>query len=181
MEENGVGRCVGLDPIIDAFRPTPAELHGRYTLMQGSSPQDTSKAIETLGGLPDLVFIDAMHTHDHVVADFTGVLPYVPTGGHILFHDTFHQGIDQGVREVIAANPDLVDCGFITRNAVVAYPVSGQGLRMVRKGMVDGERLIAEAYESSNLAAPSFSREVWNYDRHHERVGAASVQQERAG
>jgi cephalosporin hydroxylase len=57
----------------------------------------------------DLAIIDAMHTRNHVLADFQGIAPYLAAGGHVLLHDTFHQGVDRAVTEVLAENPDFVD------------------------------------------------------------------------
>ncbi len=66
-------------------------------------------------------------------------------GAHILFHDTYHQGIDKAINQVISENPKLIDLGFITRNPDVQKPVSYQGLRLVRLGEVDSHTLIVEA------------------------------------
>jgi hypothetical protein len=119
-----------------------------------------------LGGPLDFVFIDALHTYDAVLADFRGVLPFLADNAHVLFHDTYHQGIDQAISAVVNDNSDLFDCGFITRNpAINDDPVSGQGLRLVRKGAVNGEALIAEAYQRANRAVPPFDRKLWNFDR----------------
>ena len=171
MEDNGIGLLFGLDPEVENFRVPQRELHGRCILVRGYSPQDVPEVVKRLDGrLLDFVFIDAMHIHDAVRADFMGVLPYLGDGAHVLLHDTFHQGVDQAIREVLDDNPYLVDCGFITRNAEVGFPVSYQGLRLVRKGAVNSESLIAECYERQNRTVPPFSEELWNYDEYYNRV-----------
>ena len=170
MEENGIGQLVGIDPIPEALRAKPAELHGRYTIIKGYSPDVIPEAVKKLGGAVDFVFIDALHIYDAVLKDFRGVLPYLGDGAHILFHDTYHQGIDQAIRDVIKTEPDLLDLGFITRNPTVGYPISYQGLRLVRKGGVNSERLISEAYERNNQKVPRFSPEVWNFDPYFNRI-----------
>jgi predicted O-methyltransferase YrrM len=167
MEENGMGQLVGIDPLTKAFRAKPAELHGRYTLIEGHSPDATPKAAKILGGPVEFVFIDALHIYDAVLKDFSGVLPHLADSAHILFHDTYHQGIDQAVRDVITINPNFVDCGFITRNPSIGYPVSFQGLRLIRKGTVNSEKLITEAYERNNQRAPPFSPDIWNFDEYY--------------
>ena len=53
----------------------------------------------------EFVFIDALHIYDAVLRDFSGILPYLAESAYILLHDTYHQGIDQAVREVVDANP----------------------------------------------------------------------------
>jgi predicted O-methyltransferase YrrM len=170
MEENGIGQIVGIDPAPEAFRAKPADLHGRYTLVKGYSPDAIPVAAKILGGPVEFVFIDALHIYDAVLKDFSGVRPYLADGAHILFHDTYHQGIDQAVRNVIETNPGLTDCGFITRNPMIGYPVSYQGLRLVRKGAVNSEQLISEGYERNKQKTPPFSSDVWNFDEHYNRI-----------
>jgi len=173
MEENKLGRLVGIDPDTESFRVSRQELHERYILVQGYSPEVIPAAVEKAGGGPlDFVFIDGMHIYDAVLKDFKGVLPYLADGAHVLLHDTYHQGIDQAVGEVLRSNSDLVDCGYITRNPTVGLPVSYQGLRLIRKGAVDSERIISEAYERNNQVAPKFSNEFWNRDVYYDTIKA---------
>lgn len=176
MEENGVGKLVGLDPAPEAFRAKIEHLYGRYTLVSGYSPGDTEVAVKTLDGPLDLVFIDALHTHDAVLADFLGVIPYLAPDAYILLHDTYHQGIYEAANKVLSEHPDLVDCGFLTRNPSVGEPVSYQGFRLIRKGDVDGKRLISEAYCRTGASVPPFSRDLWNYDEHANRIGKGANQ-----
>ena len=147
----------------EAFRVKARELHGRYTLVEGYSPAAIQPAVTRLGGKIDFALIDALHIYDAVIEDFRGVLPFLSDGAHILFHDAYHQGIDQAIRTVLNENNDLFDCGFITRNPEVYTPVSYQGLHLIRKGSVQGKReaLITEAYERTGNAPPHFSREFW--------------------
>jgi cephalosporin hydroxylase len=171
MEDNGVGQLIGLDPELESFRVPKNELHGRYLLVRGHSPQDVPATVAKLNGRAlDFVFIDAMHTHDAARADFLAVVPYLDEGAHVLFHDTFHQGVDQAIREVLHDNPDFADCGFITRSPDLGFPVSYQGLRLVRKGAVNSQRLISECYQRQNKTPPPFSEELWNYDEYYNRV-----------
>lgn len=170
MEDNGIGKMAGLDPFTEVFRATPKQLYGRYSLVRGFSPSDTGLAVKKLEGPVDFVFIDALHTHDAVLADFQGVIPYLDTKAHILFHDTYHQGIYEAVNKVLSAHPEFVDCGFLTRNPTVKTPVSYQGLRLIRKGTVDGFELIKEAYRRAEVVVPPFSESVWNYDVYANRV-----------
>jgi predicted O-methyltransferase YrrM len=171
MQDNDLGQLVGIDPMTENFRVGEQELHGRYFLLKGYSPQDVPAAVEKLKGGPlDFVLIDGMHVYDAVKADFEGVMPFLADGAHILFHDTYHQGIDRAIRDVLAAHPGLVDCGFITRNPEPGSPVSYQGLRLVRKGVVNSEGLITESYQRNSKPVPPFSEEYWNYDPYYNRM-----------
>ena len=91
-DSGGLGQAVGIDPEPMALRARPQELFGRYDVLRGYSPEAIPEAVAKLGGLVDLAIIDAMHTHNHVSADFNGVAPYIAPGGHVLLHDTFHPG-----------------------------------------------------------------------------------------
>jgi predicted O-methyltransferase YrrM len=180
MEENGIGTAVGIDPESGAFRVNPKELHGRYQLMEGFSPQAIPKALQLLGtDFVDFVFIDALHTHDAVYADFNGCLPYLASGAHVLFHDAYHQGIDKAITQVIKNHKkDFNDLGFITRNPEVYNPISYQGLRLVRFKEVDSHSLIKEAYKRSGMPEPIFHNSLRNYDGFANRIGKGATPEE---
>ena len=170
-DAGGSGRTVGIDPEPEAFRVRSADLFGRYELLRGYSPEAIPSAVAKLGGPIDLAFIDAMHTHDHVLADFRGVVPHLAPGSHVLLHDAFHQGIDRAVSEVLAEHPGLVDCGFLTRHPQINdAPVAYQGLRLVRFGTPDGQEVITRAYQRAGHSAPTFSPDLLNWDYHWNQV-----------
>jgi len=174
MEENGEGALVGIDPETDAFRVPAAELHGRYTLIRGYSPEAIPKAMATAGMENfDFVFIDALHTHDAVKKDLAGVLPYLADGAHIILHDTFHQGVNQAVEEFVAASESIVDCGFLSRDPSFLGPVGYNGLRMLRHREVKSRKLIAEAFARKGRPEPSFDPEIWNWDEYQNRITKA--------
>lgn len=177
MEDNGIGKLVGLDPAPEAFRAKTRDLHGRYSLVRGYSPDDTKVAVMEFDGPLDFVFIDALHIHDAVLADFRGVAPYLDKNAYVLFHDTYHQGINEAINKILLENQDFVDCGFLTRNPAVSTPVSYQGLRLIRKGPVNGVELISDAYSLNGLTAPAFSEEFWNYDEFANRIGKGVKQE----
>lgn len=168
LEDAGCsGRAVGIDPEPEAFRARPRELFGRYELLRGYSPGAIPEAVAKLDGQLDLVIIDAMHTHSHVLADFRGVAPYLAAGGHVLLHDAFHQGVDRAVADVLAENPAFVDCGFLTRHPQVSdAPVAYQGLRLVRLSTTDSREMIAGAFRHSGRPIPEFSPALLNWDHH---------------
>lgn len=166
MEDNGEGKVVGIDPEPGAFRAKPKDLHNRYELIAGFSPEQTPRASAILDGPIDFVFIDALHIYDAVLADFRGVIPFLAPGAHILFHDTYHQGVNAAVVAVLKENPDFVDCGIITRHPTLVDPMAYQGLRLVRVGSVDSLELISEAHTRAGKEKPRFSSAFWNHDEY---------------
>jgi predicted O-methyltransferase YrrM len=178
LEDNKYGTAVGVDPEPGSFGIPERHLHGRYRLVIGFSPQATKEAVALLGGPPNLVLVDAMHTGDAVHADFLGVLPFLEDGAHILFHDAFHQGVSTAIQEVIDANETLVDLGFITRNPELGSPISYQGLRLVRRGPVDFRALINNAYQTAGQTPPPIHRAFRNYDVYANRIGLGADMEE---
>jgi cephalosporin hydroxylase len=173
LEDSGFGQAVGIDPEPQAFRPTPADLFNRYMLMTGYSPEAIPAAAAQLGGKIDFAFIDAMHTHDHVLADFTGVVPHLSKRSHVLLHDTFHVGINAAIMEVLSANPSFVDCGFVTRYPEIGdAPVAYQGLRLIRTGPVEGDELISESFTRAGRV-PDASPTLYNWDAHWNRISSS--------
>lgn len=171
MQANGEGQIAGLDPDITNFRPKPAELHGRYHLVEGYSPDDTHKALEKIGGNADLVFIDAVHTYSAVKEDFRGVYEHLNPGAHILFHDAFHQGVQQAVQEVLSGYECLTDLGLMSRNATAEPPVSYSGLHIVRFGQTPYETLLAEAHAREGVEPPEIDKKYWDHDPYAMRIG----------
>ena len=171
MEANGKGKAVGLDPDLKSFRPRKSELFGRFIGVQGFSPEDTPRAVEVLGGKPDFVFIDAVHTYAAVKSDLNGITKYVAPDATILLHDAFHQGIDQAVSEFLKDNTEYYDAGIVSRHPTEGRPVSYSGLRMLRRG---GHEFLAElkdAHIRNNLPEPELNPELWNYDAYANRIG----------
>ncbi|MEO1467692.1 MAG: class I SAM-dependent methyltransferase [Pseudomonadota bacterium] len=171
MEANGFGQAVGLDPDLSNFRPGAGALFGRYATVEGYSPEDTPKAAARLDGPIELAFIDAVHTYSAVKSDLAGVAPLMAPGGHVLFHDAFHQGINEAVDEFLRANPDFVDLGMVSRNASVELPVSYFGLRLIRKGPLDFAAELGRAHARDGTPMPALSAEVWDHDPYAERMG----------
>jgi len=175
LEDVGAGKAVGIDPSPEQFRAKASELFGRYELVSGFSPEITEDAVKKLGGAVDLALIDAMHTHSHSLADLRGILPFMAEGGHILLHDTFHQGIDHTVSIVLSENAHVVDCGFISRHPeITEAPVAYQGLRLLRVGTQSSDDIIRNAYLREGKPEPAFSSDLWDWDHHWNRLKTAS-------
>lgn len=167
MEDaGGEGRIVGIDPY-PAIEVAPRDYFGRFTLVKDTSPEGIGAAMTLLGGPADLVFIDALHTHDAVVKDLTGVLPHLAPGAYVLLHDAFHYGIDRAVKAVLATDSRLVDCGYVcgTPRIPADAPTPYNGLRMLRRA--DGDdwrRLVGRCYAERGEAMPEFDDEILNHD-----------------
>ena len=112
-------------------------------------------------------------THDAVYADFTAVVPFLAVGAHVLFHDTYHQGIHAAIVEVMDRFPGFTDCGFLTRNPHVIPPVLYQGMRLARysEPVVDGHRYIREACRRAGAPEPGFDPYYNNWDDWANTVG----------
>jgi cephalosporin hydroxylase len=171
LNDSGIGKAIGIDPEPQNFRPSAKDLLNRYELMTGYSPQDVPAAVAKLGGKIDLAFIDAMHTHDHVYADFNAVIPHMASGGHVLLHDTFHVGIHTAIEKVLAANPDFIDCGFLSRYPSVLpdAPVAYEGLRLIRTGTPPNHDTMRKSYRLAGGDA-SLSPDLINWDHYWNRV-----------
>ena len=88
-------RVVGVDIDIRAHNRAAIEAHAmasRITMVQGSSvdPQTVAQVKEAVGtGKKVLVFLDSMHTHDHVMAELEAYAPLVSPGSYCVVFDTF--------------------------------------------------------------------------------------------
>jgi len=70
----------------------------RLTTIVGNSisPETVTKVRTALGGeLADAVFIDADHTADALMADYSLYVPLVKPGGYVFFHDVYWNGNEQ--------------------------------------------------------------------------------------
>lgn len=167
LEDSGFGHAVGIDPAPEAFRPNQKDLYNRYKLLTGYSPGAIPEAVSLLDGPIDFVLIDAMHTHDHVLADFRGVIPHLNPGAHVLLHDAFHVGINAATTKILEENPSFFDCGFVTRYPEIGNaPVAYQGLRLIRSGPVDAVGLIKDGFARDNKPEPSLSPDLYNWDHY---------------
>lgn len=170
MEDNGMGRLVGLDPAVEAFRASKRSVHGRFTLVKGWSPGDIPTAAGLHDGLIDFAFVDALHTHHSCKADLEGLLPHLAPGAHVLLHDALHPGISAAADEFVAMHEGVVDLGTVTRDPAAKAPVCNQGFRLLRVGEND-EGVMRAAYAQAGVEFPEDPERLYNCDTFAVRIG----------
>lgn len=167
MQDNGFGKVAGIDPQPQQFRARPSWLHGRYTLLAGSSPEKIPEAVDLLDGKIDLVLIDAWHTYSACLRDLRGVLPFVKDGGYIILHDAYHHGINAAIDKVLCENTHLRDCGHVCRSPTINSDpwVAYHGFRLlfVCSSNWGSLRQIAEGYEDQGRQAAPFAWDIVNH------------------
>ena len=108
-EDNGIGGVVemrGMAAVEAAFDAMATLVPGRIDKIKGRS-LDVARLFPDAS--VDVVYIDANHSYDHVVADIVAWLPKIKPGGLIAGHDFDRDrwGVVQGVRQILG-NPDAV-------------------------------------------------------------------------
>jgi predicted O-methyltransferase YrrM len=172
MEENGVGMHVGVDPTPN-LKVAWRDLHARFKLIAGRSPEAIPEARAAAGGPFEFVLIDGLHRYDQVRTDITAILPHLADGAYLLFHDAFHYGVAAAIREAIEASLSLVDCGYPCRTAnVYADPVTPyNGFRLLRwtaaavaPRSVDVEQVLEPIYVEHRRPRPPCRADLLNHD-----------------
>ncbi len=156
LEANGHGTVVGIDPL-PRIELADEVFHGRFTLITGESPGAIAEASEAAGGRFDLALIDGMHIYQQAADDIAGVLPFLTDDAYLLFHDSFHYGVSEAIREAVEANDELVDCGYVCSvPRRVGYLLTHAGFRLVRRGapVVDVTELVRPVWDEIGLKPP---------------------------
>lgn len=74
-------------------------------VVEGYSPRDTGRICKThLGGLADLVLIDAVHTNEAVLADFNGCKSETHDGTVWIFHDVINWNLVDSFQHICSEN-----------------------------------------------------------------------------
>lgn len=165
LEENGVGELAGIEPLPRIELPFSA-FHGRFQLVQGTSPEVVPEASRRLGGPFDLVLVDGIHVYEHAALDIRASLAHMSPTGYLLFHDAFHFGVSEAIREAIEREPDLYDCGYVcARPRRVGDLLTHAGLRLVRRGppTVDINPLVAGVWTEVG-SLPPHDPDLRNHD-----------------
>lgn len=95
-------KVLGVDIDIRAHNRTAIETHpmaSRIQMIQGSSiaPEVVQHVHEVAKNYSRvLVFLDSMHTHDHVLAELEAYAPLVSSGSYCVVFDTFVEDMPQG-------------------------------------------------------------------------------------
>jgi predicted O-methyltransferase YrrM len=156
LEANGKGIVVGIDPLPRIEVPDE-QFHGRFHLVTGESPGAVAEALEIAGGPFDLVLIDGMHIYQQTADDLAGALPAMADQAYVLFHDSFHFGVSEAIREGIEREPSLVDCGYVCNEPRrVGDLLTHAGFRLLRRGAptVDMEAIVKPVWDEVDLRPP---------------------------
>lgn len=98
----GNGRVIGIDIDIRAHNRKEIEAHPLYKridLIEGSSvaPDVVAQVREAAAGCKNvMVFLDSLHTHDHVAAELEVYAPLVSVGSYLVLPDTFIEYFPKG-------------------------------------------------------------------------------------
>jgi len=167
LQDNGRGRVFGIDPGPD-ITVKPANFHGRFQLISRPSPAAIPEARQLAGGPFDVVFIDGLHTHSQCAADLAGALPHAADGAYFLFHDAFHIGVSEAIREAVETDSRLHDCGYMCVQPYTQDPlVSYHGLRLLRfssQVVVNPGPLIERGYREVGLEPPITHPDLLDHD-----------------
>jgi predicted O-methyltransferase YrrM len=156
LEANGSGTVVGIDPMPRIELPDDL-FHGRFQLVTGESPAAIPEAASRVDGPFDLVLVDGIHIYQQAADDLAGALPHMASTGYLLFHDSFHFGVSEAIREAIEADPTLHDCGYVcARPRRVGDLLTHSGFRMVRRGapVVDMESIVKPVWDEIDRRPP---------------------------
>ena len=157
LEDNdGDGRIIGIDPM-PRIELDPAVFHGRFDLVTGKSPEAVTQAAERAGAPFDIVLIDGIHIYQQAADDLAASLPFATPDAYFLFHDSFHFGVSEAIREAVERHPDLHDCGYVcSRPRRVGDLLTHAGFRLLRRGgaIVDPTPLVAPLWREVNAAPP---------------------------
>jgi predicted O-methyltransferase YrrM len=136
LQSNGRLTCIDPEPRIapEHWR----QIAHRTTLHKGYSPQILAEASCSAGGQFDLTLIDGDHSYAGALRDAIGALPYLQSGGYMLFHDCFFSEVERAINDFIAAHGSkVIDCGALTREVTYQTQENGAkirwgGLRLLR-------------------------------------------------
>jgi predicted O-methyltransferase YrrM len=110
--------CVDIRPQVEPEHWK--QLESRASMVIGDANEVLPEAQRKLGGPFDFVLIDGDHRLQAVIRDATKAMAVLSPGGHLLFHDSFCDGVKHGVDEFVRRHPGYwIDFGNITREYTV--------------------------------------------------------------
>ena len=131
---------IDIDPAATAFTQKwvdRAGLNDHVHLHVGDSAAESSydRAVQLLGGPPELLIIDSSHQYAHTLRELDLWVPRLPVGAIVLMHDTsaFATGYDSthegGVRRAVEEwVPEHPEVRFLNLNAHVVEGTDGNTL-----------------------------------------------------
>jgi len=165
LEENNVGQVFSIDPS-PRTDPHDARYRGRLVQIPASSPEAVEKAAAIAGVPFDLALIDGIHIYKQTAKDLDAALTNLTKRAYILLHDSFHFGVSEAIREALAADQGLIDCGYVCGTPrPVGDLVTHAGFRLLRRGaeVDDPAPLVQPMWESLGKPLPH-DRPLINHD-----------------
>jgi predicted O-methyltransferase YrrM len=167
MEDNGVGRIIGIDPV-GRVDPGLPRYHGRFQLIESAAPRGIDEAARLAGGGFDFVFYDGPNIKAATSSIIAAIIPHLSDPAYLIIDNGLHYGVHQAITEAIDADERLHDCGFVSvKLGVHDRHVAYNGLRLVRFGrdpVTDPQPNIDREYRAAGLAVPAFDPEVLDHD-----------------
>lgn len=167
MEDNGVGRIIGIDPVrrVDLALP---RYYGRFQLIECVAPKGIDEAARLAGGRFDFVFYDGPNVYTATSSIITAIIPHLSERAFIIIDNGFHYGVHQAISDAIQTDERLHDCGFVcVKLGVHDRHAAYNGLRLVRfesSRVSDPQQVIDREYQAAGLIAPGFDAEALNHD-----------------
>ena len=95
--------------LLDVFMQNMAPVQGYFNAVQATSEQAARRyANKTL----DLVFIDASHDYDSVLADIRMWSPKIKSGGFLAGHDIAHEPVRRAIAATLGQAQVMHNCWF---------------------------------------------------------------------
>lgn len=99
--------------LYETFLRNMKPVEGHYTAVRMAS---VPAAGQYQDNSLDMVFIDAAHDYDNVLADIKAWLPKVKSGGYMSGHDCNHPPIKQALQETIGKYETIGSCWFTQKS-----------------------------------------------------------------
>lgn len=97
------GKLITIDPYPEQISIDWSCISHNVSSRRGFFPQDIQKALPPMDEKFDFVFVDGNHSYDGVSADLHALGGIMQPGACVLLHDAYHSGVDQAIRDALAA------------------------------------------------------------------------------
>jgi predicted O-methyltransferase YrrM len=166
MEDNGVGKIIGVDPIRNVDSTLPG-FYGRFQLVECAAPKGIDEAARLAGGKFDLVFYDGPNVHSAAGSIIAAIIPHLSERAYIIIDNGLHYGMHQAITDVVETDGRLHDGGFVcVKLGLHDRHAAYDGLRLVRfesNYVSDPQPIIDREYRAAGLPVPAFDPEVLNH------------------